>query len=300
MTSISSFIYRLLLLSLISFHAYSNSPVWKVSHSQHHFFIAGTVHLLAKEDYPLPKEFDQAYGKSDILILEADTSQMQTPAVQQAMLNKAMYPDGVTIQSKLTAATYQALSDYCLSQGLDIKSLERFKPGLLSVMLSVTEMKRLNIAGIGVDEHFNQKARSQHVTVKFLESLEKQLSLIANMGINQEEAFIKYTLEETKHLESMINILKDSWRQGDLGKLNEVAIMPLKQEFPELYTSLLVNRNNDWLPQLRDMLKTKEVELVLVGALHLAGHDGLISLLKNAGYKVERFKLEPNLIGEVQ
>ncbi len=282
------FISRFILTALISLQAYAGSSVWKVTHQDQYLYLGGTVHLLAKDDYPLPKQFDTAYQYSAKLILETDTSKMQQPDIQQAMMQKAMYPEGVTIQSKISPHTYQALKTHCLSRGIDLEQLAQFKPGLLSVILTMTELKKLNISSMGVDDHFSHKAKKQTRTMGYLENLEDQLSLIANMGKGQEDAFIQYTLEEITQLESMFNELKSSWRLGDIETLTKIAIKPFKKDFPILYNELLVKRNNNWLPQIKDMLKTKEVELVLVGALHMAGEDGLIQQLRQSGFQVEQ------------
>ena len=277
-----------LILFLASINGHASSSVWKVSSGNQHLYLGGTVHLLAASDYPLPKQFDRAYQKTSTLIFEADTSQMQQPIVQQAMMQEAMYPNGESIRSKLSNTTYQALKAHCLSRELDIQHLEKFKPGLLSVILTMTELNNLNITSLGVDDHFSKKAKAHGKSMGYLESLEEQLSLIANMGKGQEDAFIKYTLEETAGLESMFNDLKDTWRSGDMKKLTHLAIKPFKQGFPILYQDLLVKRNNRWLPQIKSMLKSKEVEFILVGALHMAGEDGLIHQLKQAGYQIEK------------
>jgi len=114
------------------------------------------------------------------------------------------------------------------------------------------------------------------------------------MGQGQEDAFINYTLNEMKNMEAMLDQLKAAWRHGDLPELNNIAIKPLKKDFPKLYQAMLVKRNNAWLPQIEEMLTTGEVELILVGALHLAGQDGLLTQLENAGFKVENLAVVNN------
>ena len=60
------------------------------------------------------------------------------------------------------------------------------------------------------------------------------------------------------------------------------------KEFPELYKSLLVDRNVSWLKYIERMLTTADVEFVLVGALHLIGEDGVLQQLKARGYAITR------------
>lgn len=92
-----------------------------------------------------------------------------------------------------------------------------------------------------------------------------------------------------QQLESSMKVTKHAWRVGDNNKLERVALQEMQQDYPELYQDLLVKRNNNWLPQIEAMLSTPETELVLVGALHLVGRHGLLSKLRNNGFRVEKF-----------
>jgi uncharacterized protein len=82
--------------------------------------------------------------------------------------------------------------------------------------------------------------------------------------------------------------MKAHWRSGDMQKLADLSITPFVKDYPDIYQQLLVTRNALWLPQIEQMLQSAEVELVLVGALHLAGKDSVLSQLANNGYKIEK------------
>ncbi len=81
--------------------------------------------------------------------------------------------------------------------------------------------------------------------------------------------------------------MKAAWRSGNNAQLKKVALDTWIDRFPEIYHSLLIERNNNWIPQIEKMLRTKEVEFVLFGALHLVGDDGILAQLKARGYKIE-------------
>ena len=79
-----------------------------------------------------------------------------------------------------------------------------------------------------------------------------------------------------------------AWRAGDLETLERLSGVPMREQSPEFYQTLLVQRNEAWLPQIESMVASTEVELVLVGALHLAGEDGLLAMLTRRGYTVRQ------------
>lgn len=83
-----------------------------------------------------------------------------------------------------------------------------------------------------------------------------------------------------------------SWKAGDLDTLDNAFSERMRKETPAVYQSLVVERNQKWLPQIAEMLKTPEIEMVLVGSLHLSGKDGLLVQLKKAGYKVKPYQIE--------
>jgi hypothetical protein len=64
----------------------------------------------------------------------------------------------------------------------------------------------------------------------------------------------------------------------------------LRADFPEIYQALLIDRNNTWIAQIEAMSKTAEVEFILVGALHLVGSDGLLSMLSSRGYQITQLQ----------
>ena len=43
-------------------------------------------------------------------------------------------------------------------------------------------------------------------------------------------------------------------------------------------------RNQHWLPQIEELLKSSENTLVVVGSLHLVGEGGLLELLRKDGF----------------
>ncbi len=280
--------YVLSFLILISaLPAYSEAPVWKVEKGDHQLFIGGTIHLLTPTDYPLPPTFEKAYHQSERLIFETDMQKMNEPVFQLTMMRQLIFIDGRTIKDVLSEKTYQTLVEYCAQRGIPVDTIKSFKPGMVAMMLTMMELQRLGVVGTGVDSFFSSRAIQDRKGLGQLETLEQQLSFVASMGAGQEDEMIAYTLRDIKELPVTWQTMKTAWRQGDLHKLKEMALTPLKKDFPGVYDAILVVRNNAWMPQIEAMLKTQEIEFVLVGALHLVGEDGLLAKLSARGYKIE-------------
>jgi len=55
-----------------------------------------------------------------------------------------------------------------------------------------------------------------------------------------------------------------------------------------MYQRLLVDRNRNWMPKIEALFARPGRAFVVVGAAHLVGADGLISMLRARGYTVEQ------------
>jgi len=278
--------YIVFIFCILFVNAFAQSPVWKISKNGTHLFIAGTIHLLNKDDYPLPKAFDYAYKRSSTIVFEADTNKFSQASFRPLILRKTLYSKNKTLADYLDNKTLKELKLYLKKENIPYSNVAKLKPGMLSITLMMEELKKLSLVGIGVDEFYSKKAISDKKKIKFLESVFKQLDFLANMGKNDESAFVKYMLKDLNNIEKEFSLMKKAWRQGDNEALKKVSLDSWKNKFPKLYHSLLIERNKAWLPKIVKMLRNKEVELILFGALHLVGDEGILELLKEKGYTI--------------
>lgn len=264
------------------------SPVWKVEKNGQTLYLGGTIHVLAASDYPLPAAFDRAYGKSQRLVFETDLGAMQDPLLQMQMAQAMMYRDGRTLKSVLSPRTWNELSRFMQRRSLPIESLSMFTAGGVSLTLTMLELQRLGLAETGVDKHYYQKAAADAKPSHGFETPQQQIQFLASLGEGNEDNVIRYTLRDIAALEPTMRQLKSLWRSGDNKGMVEMAIAPFRAEFPAVYKSILVDRNLDWMEQIDALIKTAEVEFVLVGALHLAGKEGLVTQLRQRGYRLSQ------------
>jgi len=266
----------------------ADTPVWKVLKGDRHLFIGGTIHVLSKSDYPLPAAFETAYQQSTKLVFETDTRKLQTPEFQAALMQKVVYSDERNLKMVLNASTFQRLEKHLASRGIPITSFMKFKPGMVALTITIIELQRLGLMGTGVDEFFSLRALNDQKMVGQLETVDDQLELISSLGDGQENEIINHTLQETKKLPDLMQTMKTAWRQGNNSALENIILMPFKKDFPGVYNRVVVQRNNAWLPKIETMLRTEEVEFILVGALHLLGEDGVFAKLKARGYTIQK------------
>ena len=269
--------------------AFAKTSVWKVSKGDNHLYLGGTVHVLGEQDYPLPCEYQLAYDQSERVIFETDLSVINSPEFAQKVALQGLYPPGQSIEDKLTPTTLQSLKDYLSSRGLPFQSVAQLKPGMLLSVITLIELQRLNISAKGVDQFYSNLATADKKSLGQLETPQQQIELILDLGKNNEEKFIQYLLESMSEFEQSFSEIKQAWRDGELSKLSDASETDkIRTDFPRLFNDLFTKRNNAWIPQIETMLENKEVEYVLVGALHLVEQEGLLAQLNEKGFTLQQ------------
>jgi len=218
---------------------------------------------------------------------------MNNPALGQKMTQAAMRTDGKTLQQSVSVETWEKFEAYATKNNLPVANFQGFKPWFVGLILNVTEMQKIGLnPALGLDKHFMDRAAKAGKPAKGLETGESQIAIFDNMNPKQQEQFLQEALNETAEMRAKIEELHSTWRNADDKTLFEKMAAEMRKEYPELYESINPVRNKLWLPKLEALLKDNDKDdvLVVVGALHLVGDDGVVKMLTDKGYKVERLK----------
>jgi len=266
----------------------AESSVWKVQKGDSVMYVGGTIHLLRQSDFPLPQEFEKAYASSDMLVFEVDLGKANDPSIQQKLLSKAMYTDGSTVEQHLSADVYKLLNEHCLTNGIPIEQLKLFKPQIIAVLMDAMELAKLGVAQDGVDMFFYKSASRDNKVVEGLETIDEQIDYLLEMGKGHEDDLVSYTINDIDSTKKNFEIIVDSWKRGDVDKLDSLIIGEIRTKMPEIYKNIITDRNNNWMKLIEKYFENQKTEFVMVGMAHLVGPDGIIEMLSKKGYKVEK------------
>ena len=139
----------------------------------------------------------------------------------------------------------------------------------------------------GIEMHLVAKAASDGKRIDGLETVEEQLGFLDGLSVDTQNRWLLYSIVEARRLETIIDDIVAAWRRGDAAFV-EAELLHDMQEYPELHDSLLVQRNHRWVEHVVDMLDDDDDYLVVVGAAHLIGDDGLPDLLSNEGVRIRK------------
>jgi uncharacterized protein YbaP (TraB family) len=262
--------------------------IWKVSRPTGAIYLVGSVHLLTKDFYPLSPALDTAFKDSDLLVEEADLGEMEAPASQFKLLARGLLPGDQSLESVVSPATYASVTKRVSDLGMPIEPLSRFKPWMLALTLVQLEWQKAGFdASLGLDRHFYDRAKVDGKLVQGLETVDYQVSLFDEMTRDEQDRMLAESLKDLDREQANVLALTNAWKAGNAPTVERLVLDEVKDD-PVTYKRLLVNRNRNWLPSLDALLNRSGHAFVVVGAAHLIGPDGLLTMFKAKGYKVEQ------------
>ena len=262
--------------------------LWSIETEKNTTYLLGSIHLLKSDSFPLSKGIEDAYGACKKIVFETDIDGTQNPAFQTKMLTLGLYSSGQTLKQNLSKQTYASLKKKAVTAGLSMAQLDRFRPWLCAVTLTAIELQRLGFdPNYGIDMYFFDKAKKDGKEIIFLETVEYQLKAFSEMAERDEESFLRQTLKDLEVIETMFSDIVESWKTGDVDKLESIMKISFK-DHPDIYHRLVIQRNKEWITQIENLMKQDDNVLVIVGAGHLAGTENILELLKKKGHKIRQ------------
>lgn len=268
--------------------AQEKSFLWKVQSKHGAIYVLGSIHYLKQENYPLKKSIQDAFENCQTLVFEIDLSSATPERAQQLMLEKAHYRDGTLLQQHISLQTYKLAERRAQELGIGISQMSPFKPWFVALSLLSLKLQKMGFdPNYGLDRFLADQAKRGDKIIRGLESLEFQFGLLDQLSPSEQDSMLRQTLDELDLLDKSLDQLVESWLTGNARAVEDLLLASMK-EYPAVYRKVVIDRNRRWLPDLIKMLEQGEKALVVVGAAHLVGQDGLIELLKQRGYTVEQ------------
>jgi uncharacterized protein YbaP (TraB family) len=259
-----------------------NSLLWKISGNglKEPSYLFGTIHITC--DATLSEKVKTALDKTQQLCLELD---MDDPNLQVEMMNSMMMQNGVTMKSLAKPEDFKAVDAFLTTNlGFSAEMLNSVKPFMVSAMLYP---KMLNCETQSVEAELIKIAKAQNEEVIGLETVGEQLAVFDAIPyqaqMNELVITAKDNMQRDKtELTEMMAIYKSE---------NVEAMVTFTEKSPNAMTSkygdvLLKNRNQNWISRMTTIAKNKPT-FFGVGAAHLGGKEGVIALLRKAGFTVE-------------
>lgn len=268
-----------------------DGSVWVVD-SDHggRLFICGTIHILRESDYPLAPGYEAAYMFSDKLVLELPPGEGSSPDLSRKMAQLGMYSADASLDANISSQAWTAVKAWATRRNIEPSSMNRFRPWFVSLMMTAKEYSVLGATpDLGVDAHFEKRAREDGKPGEGLETTDFQLQLFASLSNRQQQELLDQTLAELSSVSEEYEKMIEAWKRGDLVALHDMLFREAAKH-PDLMNMFLTARNIVWVDRLNATLDRGEKAMVLVGAGHLTGESGLLELLVKRGHKVRHYR----------
>lgn len=268
--------------------ATGKSFLWKVQAGSKVLYLAGSVHALGADAYPLSAAYENAFKAAGTLVEEIDLAEAEQLAAAPLLLAKGLYTDGRTFESAVARDTASLVATRLKGTGIPIEMIRSMKPWMVMLLITAFEAQKAGLdAALGLDKYFFDKARAAGKPVLGLETAESQIDRFDKMPESLQEQMLRSTLSELEVQRNSVAAMIGAWRSGDAAALEKMALSSF-DEYRGAYISLIVERNNNWVPQIEACMAKPQPCFVVVGAAHLVGPDGLLTLLKKKGYTIEQ------------
>jgi len=266
----------------------SRGFMWKVEKDGNTVYMLGSIHVANEAMYPLRDEIMDAFIEADHLAVEIDFA--SEGDISEFIGSIITYKDGTTLRNHVSAETYEYVVDILTAYELPSDSLDQVKPWFASLMLDDLRRDESEFKSeLGIDQYFMDLAAKSKLPVIGLESSESQLNMFNNFSDRIQEEMLLGSIAGFYIEDEPVADLSDMWIEGDLDMLTAMAVQTQKSD-AEYYKAMLQDRNVLMAEKIDAFLKggKNETYFVVVGALHMAGEHGLVTLLEQKGYTVTR------------
>ncbi|MEM9734094.1 MAG: TraB/GumN family protein [Pseudomonadota bacterium] len=264
--------------------------------------IMGTFHITDQRIADLPPAVAKRLENADVVALEIieQLDPQKAAALTMQNMDKMFYTDGTSLADRLSPEDAKAVEAKALAMGMPWSTSSKLRPFFLMAMMGLPACERArDAAGLpSLDDRLGQQALKAGKSVVGLETMVGQLESVAYLPEEMklqalvEAAQIKFATEDV--LETMVQF----YLKGETGMLWSMMNRFTPQGFGgesqiaknAAFQRIMLDKRNVTMADGSAKLIDEGNAFIAVGALHLPGEKGLLNLLAQRGYTIERIQ----------
>ncbi len=263
--------------------------LWEVAGLSNRVLLMGSIHLLSQNDYPLDTRLNDAFDQTEVLVLESDLRLTQRLKFHEFMMEEGILDEGNSLKTILETEELKKLEQSLGRLGLSLSQINNLKPWLAATVLTTYSLIQSGFdMELGIDQYFFTHALADEREIFGLESPEIPIKALSRMPLNQQKYYLLQSLNEIELAEEEMEILIAAWKTGNTDDLKlltrELAV------YPVLYNELITKRNMRWLETIQSYFNIDKNVLIIAGAGHFPGEEGLLNLLIDAGWEINQVR----------
>ena len=281
--------------------------MWKVTDAEGHtLYLFGTIHVGDERNYMAMEKIQSTLDACDALAVEFDLKEYEGSVdMQKETALTFLYADGRTIKDVMPQELYDQIVQLLQDAGAYSKLLDRYNlPFWTTLAEQAVMMTHSDLASeFAMDSQLIDRAYENGQKVYSVESAKLQYDLLNSMSDELCLASLRELLDSVDTYGDDLMELYTLWLSGDEAAIR--AYLAEEEELdPAYYTPEVTamaeafekamgpDRNDGMFAKIKEYLASGETVFFAVGEAHMLDEHGLIELLTNAGYTVERFDYE--------
>ena len=269
---------------------YGQGVLWKLERGAvAPSYLFGTIHITDERVLRLPDEVAQAFDGARSATFEV----IMTDELRLRLAKAMIAPPDRTLDRVLGPALYDDAMAAGARYGFAPEQLKYFKPWALAMFLSVpqAEFARSAMGALPLDQALQDRARTQGKPVYQLETGTEQIALFNELSEADQLSMLESAIQDNARIETLFEDLTTRYLARDVGGIHSEMIQQSKSMDEQLIKMFLLRFNE---ARNRTMVRRMAAHLgaggafVAIGALHLPGETGLLSLLAAQGYQISR------------
>ncbi|MEQ1490250.1 MAG: TraB/GumN family protein [Terricaulis sp.] len=251
-------------------------------------YLYGTIHLRRAGDAWGGPHVERALAEAQEVWTEVALDPAAEARAQAEAMRLGFGPDAA-LSTHLTAEEEQRLTTLTQGLGIPPQALERMRPWMAALTLSLVPIVRAGYdPNGGVDRAVVAWAREHDKTLRSFETPEEQVHIFSGFDEDVQVAMLRAALDSAEESVDAATNLSAAWDRGDVRAIEDLAVTDTRVNYPLMYQAIYARRNGAWMGVLAHELDGAGIDFVAVGAGHLYGPDGLIAQLRARGFRVER------------
>ena len=267
-----------LFICLFAFAFGQNSLLWKIEGNglEKPSYLYGTVHMICKNEFKMQEKLKKVIASTDQAYFEID---LANPNFLNEMRENMTSDKKISDQISKEDANY--INDILKNKlGTGIETFDYFKPMML---LSLIMQSSLPCEITSLENEIISDYKVNGKQMGGLSKVSEQYAYLDRfVDINEMMKTIK-SLDSDEFKSALASIV-NLYKLEDIKGIDDIMIKYTGAN-PEIYEVLVIERNKIWTDKIPELISNKST-LVAVGSGHLAGENGLISLLRKKGYQV--------------
>ncbi len=260
--------------------------LWHVTGAKGSAVLLGSMHMLPENVHWQTAEIRKAAKEADVLVFEVAIDAAAQTRIAETVATRGTLPEGTHLRDLLSPKAKANLPRVLASLNLPETAISNKQPWLVTLMLEAAAMQQKKQLAPGPDFVLQQSGLAAGKSIRALETADDQLALLAPDDAKAALQILEQDLVSFDPSEDEIGEMTKAWETGDTAGIDALLRKDFA-DYPKAMALFFTDRNKAWVEKIAAMLRENKKFLIVVGAGHLTGTEGVPALLRARGLTVE-------------